>query len=58
MAFDGRRMLVVNVDGVSIWDAASLQPSGSFSTGAGPLGACSDGINFWITLDAGDLARF
>jgi len=62
-AFDGQRVLVTNFlgDSVSLWNAADLSALGSVSTGAGtaPLGACSDGINFWITLDGTDkLARF
>jgi hypothetical protein len=61
-AFDGQRILVTNDPGsVSLWKATDLTPIGSVSTGvgAGPLGACSDGINFWITLsEAGQLARF
>ena len=62
-AFDGQRVLVANNGGssVSLWKAADLTPIGSFSMGAssGPTGACSDGINFWVTL-AGPkkLARF
>jgi hypothetical protein len=61
--FDGERILVTNVVGnnVSLWKAADLTPLGSFSTGVGtdPLGACSDGLNFWITLqDRDKLARF
>ena len=51
-AFDGQRILVTNQNGdnVSLWKAADLTPTGSVPTGAGtfPLGACSDGINFWI----------
>jgi DNA-binding beta-propeller fold protein YncE len=64
-AFDGQRVLVTNslegADSVSLWNAADLSPIGSFGTGASttPFGACSDGINFWITLNsAGQLARF
>lgn len=62
-AFDGERILVTNFggDAISLWSATALTPIGTFSTGvgSGPLGACSDGINFWITLDAADkLARF
>jgi hypothetical protein len=62
-AFDGQRILVTNVWGnsVSLWKAADLTPLGSFSTGANtqPFGACSDGINFWVTLTAVEkLARF
>jgi hypothetical protein len=62
-AFDGERILVTNNGGntVSMWKAADLTPLGSFPTGAGssPFGACSDGLNFWITLRFADkLARF
>ena len=62
-AFDGQRVLVTNVFGesVSLWKAADLSPLGSFPTGTGtfPFGACSDGINFWITFQGtGKLARF
>src|SRR6185295_13441527 len=52
-AFDGERILVTNNgDSVSLWKAASLTPLGSFNAGTDsvPLGACSDGTNFWITL--------
>jgi hypothetical protein len=61
-AFDGERILVTNYVGgsVSLWKAADLSPLG-FATGApGARGACSDGLNFWITLDGfpGKLARF
>jgi S-layer family protein len=62
-AFDGRRVLVTNVDGhsVSLWNAADLAPLGSVSTlpSGEPRGACSDGINFWVAMGAnGQLARF
>jgi hypothetical protein len=60
-AFDGQRILVTNVDSVSLWKAADLTPIGNFPTGPGtfPQGACSDGINFWITLQGtNQLARF
>ena len=62
-AFDGERILITNGFGssVSLWKAADLTPISSFPTGAGtqPLGACSDGLNFWITLVGTDkLARF
>jgi hypothetical protein len=61
--FDGERILVTNlgVDSVSMWKAADLTPLGSFPTGAStfPIGACSDGQNFWITLNnTNKLARF
>jgi hypothetical protein len=62
-AFDGQRILVTNFDGdtVSLWKATDLTPLGSFSapSGSSPFGACSDGINFWVTLSGTDkLARF
>jgi hypothetical protein len=61
-AFDGQRILVTNAGNkVSLWKAADLTPIGTFSTGAstGPSGACSDGVNFWITLPGtSQLARF
>jgi hypothetical protein len=63
-AFDGERILVTNNDGnsVSLWKASDLTPIGNFSTGTGSFGAfgaCSDGLNFWITLfSTGKLARF
>jgi hypothetical protein len=62
IAFDGERMLVTNVsDIVSLWKATDLTPLGAFPTGANttPFGACSDGLNFWITLsNTSKLARF
>jgi DNA-binding beta-propeller fold protein YncE len=62
-AFDGERILVTNFDGsnISLWKAADLTPLGSLATGTGtnPLGVCSDGLNFWITLNVTNkLARF
>jgi hypothetical protein len=62
-AFDGERILVTSYNNsrICMWKAADLTPLGNFSTGAntGPYGACSDGVNFWITLSqAGRLARF
>jgi hypothetical protein len=60
-AFDGQRVLVTNNGGssVSLWKAAGLTTLGSFATGANPVGACSDGVNFWIALSgSGQLARF
>ena len=59
-AFDGERILVTNVsaNSVSLWKATDLTPIGSVSTGmASPFGACSDGLNFWITLGPSQLAR-
>ncbi len=61
-AFDGERILVTNSSGnsVSLWKASDLSPLGSVGTAPGmPIGACSDGLNFWITLqNPGKLARF
>ena len=61
-AFDGERILITNEsDGVTLWKASDLTLIGSFSTGANttPIGACSDGLNFWIALlSANKLARF
>ena len=63
LAFDGNRILLANVGGsVSLWRAADLMPLGSFPVGGPgnlPLGAASDGVNFWITLvNSNKLARF
>jgi DNA-binding beta-propeller fold protein YncE len=62
-AFDGERILVTNFAGhsVSLWKAADLTPLGSFPTGINnePQGACSDGLNFWLTFPNTDkLGRF
>ena len=63
-SFDGERMLITNNDGnsVSLWKASDLTPIGNFSTGTGgfgAFGACSDGLNYWITLfSTAKLARF
>jgi len=64
-AFDGQRVLVTSgsaaVNRVSLWKAADLTPLGYAFTGNStqPVGVCSDGINFWITLSgSGQLARF
>lgn len=62
-AFDGQRILITNFggDSVSFWRAADLTPLGSVSAGddTTPLAACSDGINFWVTLsNTNQIARF
>ena len=64
-AFDGERVLITNSDGIdnnlSLWKAGDLSPIGFFATGSSsnPNGACSDGVNFWITLrGTNQLARF
>jgi DNA-binding beta-propeller fold protein YncE len=65
-AFDGQRILVTNIDGslgnVTLWRAADLTSIGQFSSNSltSPVGACSDGINFWVTIGGttNRLARF
>jgi hypothetical protein len=53
-AFDGERILVTNSgnDSVTLFRAADLGLIGNVQLAAGsvPFGACSDGINFWVTL--------
>jgi hypothetical protein len=68
VAFDGQRILVVNhghvrpdPQSVSLFRAADLSSLGSVPTpGVGIFGACSDGVNFWLTDESapGKLARF
>ena len=46
---------------VTLFRAADLSLIGNVSLGvaAAPIGACSDGINFWVTLrGTGELLRF
>jgi YVTN family beta-propeller protein len=54
LAFDGERILAVNKTGksVSLWKATDLSPLGSVIISETETlgGACSDGLNFWITL--------
>jgi hypothetical protein len=67
-AFDGERILVTNEttigngNTVSLWKAADLTPLSFFAvttTLSGVNRVCSDGVNFWITLQNEDtLARF
>ena len=61
-AFDGERVLITNSGNrVSLWKATDLSPLGFVSTGPGstPFGACSDGLNFWVTFSGSNkLARF
>jgi hypothetical protein len=59
-AFDGERILVTNnAQWVSLWKSTDLSPLGFFIIGGAPFGACSDGLNFWLTLNGeGKLARF
>jgi YVTN family beta-propeller protein len=64
-SFDGERILITNSNGnsVTIFKAADLSVIANISTGSSrPYGACSDGINFWVTLantsDAQNLLKF
>jgi hypothetical protein len=60
-AFDGERVMVTNQNGdsVSLWKATDLTPIGSFPIEFTPKAVCSDGLNFWITLNTPNkLARF
>jgi hypothetical protein len=62
-SFDGERILVANDgnDSVTVFKSADLSLIGNLTTSAGssPKGACSDGINFWVTLfSTGNLLRF
>jgi len=62
-AFDGERVMVSNQSGgfVLLWKAADTSLAGLVTTGGGslPVGVCSDGLNFWITLQGPDtLIRF
>ena len=58
-SFDGTRIMIGNSIGVSLWDAASLNPLGFFLDGVQFGGVCSDGLNFWLTVPAnGGLVRF
>jgi hypothetical protein len=62
-SFDGERVLVTNGIGnsVTVFKAADLSFIGNVSTGSSttPIGACSDGINFWVPLNVtGNLLRF
>ena len=64
-AFDGQRILVTDstfgAEGVSLWKAADFNPLGFIPTEAttSPDGACSDGVNFRVTLEvANQLMRF
>jgi YVTN family beta-propeller protein len=51
-AFDGERILVTNQNNhtVTLFKAADLSLIGNILFGTGrPYGACSDGLNFWVT---------
>jgi DNA-binding beta-propeller fold protein YncE len=59
--FGGERILVTNLNSVTVFKAADLSLIGNLSLGSGnnPVGACSDGINFWVLLDGmSELLRF
>ena len=62
-AFDGQRILVTNYNpgSVSFFKAADLTTLGSVSIdlpgGIVPYGACSDGVNFWVSGGANSLGQ-
>ncbi len=58
-AFDGQRMLIAG-DSLSLWNAADLSALGYVShPSLGLVGACSDGIAFWVTfVNTSEIARF
>jgi DNA-binding beta-propeller fold protein YncE len=51
-SFDGERILVTNPgdNSIALFKAADLSYVGTISFGGTPYGACSDGINFWVTF--------
>jgi hypothetical protein len=58
-SFDGVRILVTNAGSVTIFKAADLSLIANIPTGSNTLGACSDGVNFWVTTDTpATLLRF
>ncbi|HKA37775.1 MAG TPA: S-layer homology domain-containing protein [Thermoanaerobaculia bacterium] len=61
-AFDGQRVAVTSISSatLSLWKAADLTPISSLSLPIeNPRGVCSDGINFWVTLNTGrSILRF
>jgi hypothetical protein len=61
-SFDGERVLITNNGNASVtlFKAADLSLIANVATGSltKPAGACSDGINFWITDETGHLLRF
>jgi hypothetical protein len=62
-SFDGERILITNSNNASVtlFKAADLSLIANVSTGGAtaPIGACSDGVNFWVTeITFGELFRF
>jgi hypothetical protein len=59
-AFDGQRVLVTNQNGnsVSVWKAADLSVIGTFPAGLLPMGACSDGVDFWLAVAGSGVTKF
>ena len=58
-SFDGQRVLITNNGGgsVTLFKAADLSFVANVPIGS-PYGACSDGVNFWVTSTNGNLLRF
>jgi hypothetical protein len=61
-SFDGARILITNFVGssVTVFKAGDTSFITNVATGvaAAPIGACSDGISFWIADESGNLLRF
>jgi hypothetical protein len=59
IAFDGQRVMVTNNGGnsLSLWKATDLTPLGSLTDQPTPIGVCSDGQDFWVTLLLRDINR-
>jgi hypothetical protein len=57
-AYDGERILMTHYtfSQVALWKAADLTSLGilPLPNGSGPTGVCSDGVKFWVTLQAID----
>jgi hypothetical protein len=57
-SFDGQHILVTNANSVTIFKAADLSVTANVATVPSLFGACSDGVNFWVTTSTGSLLRF
>jgi len=58
-AFDGERVLVACLGGLSLWKAADLTSLGSLPTFVNFYGSCSDGVDFWVSMNlTNQIARF
>jgi hypothetical protein len=57
-SFDGQHILVTNFNSVTIFKAADLSVVANIATVPSLFGACSDGVNLWVTTTTGNLLRF